>query len=145
MAIDSDKIARYIEKIELFHGLTQDDMLKIFSKGTTMRCAKGETIFFKDTVGSQMFVVLGGTVGVYDGAKSLAQLSVGDMFGEMALVSKEPRSATTIAMEDSSLFVLSESIFERLLTKRVAIQILLNILRTQSRRIKEGNVKLSQR
>jgi len=145
MAMDSDRIAKYIEKVELFHGLTQEEMVKIFSKGTTMRCTKGETVFYKGTVGSQMFVVLGGRIGVYDGSKCLAELVVGDMFGEMALVCKEPRSATTIAMEDSRLFVLSESIFEKLLTKRVSIRILLNILSTMSRRIKEGNVKLSQR
>ena len=60
----------------------------------------------------------------------------------MALVNKTPRSATVKALEDSRLFVLSENIFERLMTKRVAIRILLNIVRTLSQRLRDTNAKL---
>ncbi len=140
-AMDLEKVARYVEKVELFNGLTPEDVVKILSKGTTMQCVKGETLFFKGTVGNQMYVVLGGKIGILDGEKCLATLSTGDMFGEMALVNKEPRVATAKALEDSKLFVLSESTFEYLLTKRVAIRILLNIIATLSRRLKASNVK----
>ncbi len=44
-------------------------------------------------------------------------------------------------MEDSRLFVLTESTFEKLMTKRVAIQMLFNIIRTLSHRLKESNVR----
>jgi len=131
------------EKVELFHGLGADDIAKIFSRGMTMRVSQGETVFYKGTVGSQMYIVLGGLLGVVDKDKVLAKLRTGDMFGEMALVTKEPRSATVQAIEDSHLFVLSESTFQKLLTKRVAIRILLNIVRTQSRRLRDVNAKLS--
>jgi hypothetical protein len=40
------------------------------------------------------------------------------------------------AIEASHLFVLSESTFQYLLTKRVAVQVLLNIVRTLSQRLK---------
>lgn len=140
--MDVDKIQRYIEKVDLFHGLSPEEVIKIFAKGMTMRCVKGETLFYKGTIGSQMYVVLGGKIGVYDGAKHIATLTTGDMFGEMALVNKEPRSATVLALEDSHLFVLSESTFERLLTKRVAIRMLLNIVRTLSQRLKDSNARL---
>ena len=88
-----------------------------------------------------MYVVLGGKVGIFDGEKRLAELLTGDMFGEMALVNKEPRIATAKALEDSNLFVLTQSTFEYLLTKRVAVHILLNIIATLSRRLKVSNVK----
>lgn len=129
------------EKVELFHGLTVDDISKIFARGMTVRVQKGETVFYKGTVGSQMYIVLGGLVGVYDGSRCLATLSTGDMFGEMALINSEPRSATVIATEDSHLFVLSETTFQTLLTKRVAIRLLLNIVRTLSHRLRDANVK----
>jgi CRP-like cAMP-binding protein len=135
------KINELIERVELFHGLSQDDVVKIFSKGMTMRVAKGEAIFYKGTIGNQMYVVLAGSIGVHDNKKVIATLRTGDMFGEMALVNKEPRSATVLALEDSRLFVLSESTFEKLLTKRVAVQMLLNIVRTLSRRLKDSNTR----
>lgn len=140
--MDYEKVDKLIERVELFHGLNRDELVKIFSKGMTMRVAKGETIFHKGTVGSQMYVVLGGKVGVFDNNKLLAELHTGDMFGEMALVNREPRSATVTAIEESKLFVLSENTFQQLLSKRVAIQILLNVVKSLSNRLKNANARL---
>ncbi len=140
--MDMEKVQQYIEKVDLFKGLTADEVMKIFAKGMTMRCVKGETLFYQGTIGSQMYVLLGGKVGVYEGEKLIATLAPGAMFGEMALVNKAPRSATVRALEDSRLFVLSESTFEKLLTKRVAIRILLNIIATLSARLKESNARI---
>lgn len=134
--------ATLAQKVELFHGLTVEDVAKIFAKGMTIRVLQGETVFYKGTVGSQMYVVLGGQVAVRDGESTLAVLKTGDMFGEMALINNEPRSATVVALEDSHLFVLSETTFQTLLTKRVAIRILLNIVRTLSHRLRDANVRL---
>lgn len=142
MSSDLELVDKYISKVDFFNGLSRDDVVKIFSKGMTMRCAKGEVIFYKDTVGGQMYVVLGGKVGVFDGDRCIATLTTGDMFGEMALVNKEPRSATVCALEESRLFVLSQSTFENLLTKRVAIRMLLNIIHTLSKRLKTTNARL---
>jgi len=136
--------ARLLREIDLFQGLRREDVAAIFSKGMTVRVLKGETVFYKGTVGNQMFVVLGGQMIVSDGKKQIATLSTGAMFGEMALINKEPRSATVTASEDSLLFVLSETTFQRLLTKRVAIRILLNINRTLSDRLKKANATISQ-
>jgi len=140
--MDMEKVDQLIKAVALFHGLTREEVVKIFSKGMTMRCAKGETIFYKGNIGNQMYVVLGGKIGIYDGDKLLASVRLGEMFGEMALVNQEPRSATARAMEDSRLFVLSQDVFERLMTKRVAIQMLFNIIRTLSHRLKLTNEQL---
>jgi len=141
--MDKDKIASLAREVELFKGLTVEDIAKIFAKGMTIRVQKGETVFYKGTIGSQMYVVLGGEVLVYDGEQCIATLTTGDTFGEMALIDNEPRSATIVAAEDSHLFVLSETTFQRLMTKRAAIRILLNIVRTLSHRLREANVRLT--
>jgi CRP-like cAMP-binding protein len=135
-------LALLARRVALFHGLSADDIAKIFARGMTVRFQKGEVIFYKGTSGDQMYVVLGGKVGVYDDKQLIAHLTVGDMFGEMALIDSSPRSATVTAVEESLIFVLSETTFQRLLTKRVAIQILLNILRTLSHRLRDANTRL---
>ena len=139
--MDVNTYAALARQVELFQGLTIEDISKIFARGMTIRVQKDETIFYKGTVGSQMYVVLGGKVAVVDGDKLLAELRTGDTFGEMALINSEPRSASVVAAEESHLFVLSETTFQRLLTKRVAIQILLNIVRTLSHRLREANAR----
>jgi len=139
-----DKYMAIARKIDLFRGLDPADVGKIFAKGVTVRAAKGEALFYKGTVGNQMYVVLGGKVGILDGEKLLATLHTGDMFGEMAIISNEPRSASAVALEDSALFVLSESTFHHLMTKRVAIQILLNIISVLGHRLRDANTHLRQ-
>ena len=132
------------ERVDLFKGLSPSDVAKIFARGMTLRSGKGDTIFYKGTTGSQMFIVLGGKVGVFDGSKCVAELGVGSMFGEMSLLLEEPRSATVMALEDSMLFALSEEVFHKLLTKRVAVQILLNISKTMGARVKNANLKIRE-
>ncbi len=141
--MDINAYAVLAKRVALFQGLTVEDIGKIFARGMTIRVQKGETIFYKGTTGSQMYVMLGGKAAVNDGSKCIATIGMGDTFGEMALINNEPRSATVVALEDSHLFVLSETTFQRLLTKRVAIQILLNIVRTLSRRLRDANEKLA--
>ena len=138
-----ENCAMLARRVELFRGLTAHDIAKIFSRGMTVRVLKDETVFYKGTVGSQMYIVLEGQVAVYDGENRLATLSTGDMFGEMALINREPRSATVMAIKDCHLFVLSETTFQRLLTKRVSVRILLNIVRTLSHRLRDTNARLS--
>lgn len=140
--MDMAKVQKYLEQMELFRGLTPEEMVKIFSKGLTMHCAKGEVIFYKGATGNQMYAVLAGKVGVFEGQQCIATLQTGDTFGEMALVNKEPRSATVVALEDSQLYVLNETTFEQLMTKRVAIRMLFNIISTLSKRLKESNQRL---
>jgi CRP-like cAMP-binding protein len=137
--MDAEKLDELIKRVELFHGLTPDEVEKIFKRGMTMRALKGDVIFYKDTVGSQMYIVLGGLIGVYEGDTCIAHLRTGDMFGEMSLVTNEPRSATVKAVEDSRLFVLTEDTFKRLMTKTVSLRILFNIIKTLSHRLKDTN------
>jgi len=137
-----EKYRTLAQRVGLFQGLSPEDVGKIVAKGTTMRVAKGEVIFQQRTTGNTMFVILGGKVALSDDTKHLATLGSGDMFGEMALISEQARSATAIAAEDTRLFVLSEAVFHKLMTKRVAIQILLNIIGTLSKRLREANRKM---
>lgn len=130
------------KRVDLFKGISPEDVHKIIARGLTMTMEKGNVIFYKGTSGNQMFVILRGKVSLFDGEKHLTDLRTGDMFGEMALINEEPRSATAIAAETTQLFVLSETFFQKLMTKRVAIRMLLNIIGTMSTRLRNMNKRL---
>ncbi|MBM3290421.1 MAG: cyclic nucleotide-binding domain-containing protein, partial [Candidatus Hydrogenedentes bacterium] len=87
---------------------------------------------------------LGGRIDLFDGKKHLTSMRTGDLFGEMAVILNEPRSATAVAGETSRVFVLSETVFEKLMTKKAAIRILLNIIGVMARRIRDMNSKLAE-
>ncbi len=140
---DIAKYTNLAQRIALFKGVAPEDVHKIFAKGMTQVTEKDNVIFYEGTSGNQMFVVLSGTVDLYSGKKKIATLRSGEMFGEMALINNEPRSATAVAAERSQLFVLSETAFQKLMTKRISIRILLNIVGVMSGRIREANKRLA--
>lgn len=78
----------------------------------------GSTVFEKDSLGVSMFVIASGQVGVYDGETMLNTLSAGEVFGEMALLDPEPRSATVRALEDVQLLQLDQDALFELIQMR---------------------------
>jgi CRP-like cAMP-binding protein len=139
-----DRFAMMAQKMDLFKGINPHDVEKIFTKGQTMSPQKGQVLFYEGTTGNTMYVVLGGKISLFDKTKKhLADVTAGHMFGEMALIGHEPRSATAVAAEDSYLFVLDQTTFEKLMTKTVAIQMLINIVGSLSTRLRAANRKLT--
>lgn len=132
----SPQIEKILRRIDIFQGLSPDDIGKIFSHCQTMNVQKDQMLFQKGTVGNQMFVVLGGSFALFDGSRQLATFRPGDTFGEMSLLLQEPRVGTIKAIELSQVMILDQNLFEKLLTKRVAVQMLLNISRMLARRLK---------
>ncbi|MCH8203572.1 MAG: cyclic nucleotide-binding domain-containing protein [Candidatus Hydrogenedentes bacterium] len=128
-----------VDNVDIFHGLRAKDVEKIFSRGMTMYVEKDDTVFHKNTEGNKMYVVLGGSIGIFDGPVQMATLRTGDTFGEMSLLTGMPRVASAVALERCNLFTLDEPLFQKLLTKRVAVQMLLNIARMLGGRLKDAN------
>jgi len=71
----------------------------------------GTVIFHQGDEAQEMFVIKSGEVRIQLGNRSLAELSADSIFGEMALIDKEPRSATAVAITDVELVPVSERQF----------------------------------
>jgi CRP/FNR family cyclic AMP-dependent transcriptional regulator len=74
---------------------------------------RGAVIFREDDAGTDMYIIIQGLVEIRkatgsSSSKILTTLQKGDMFGEMAIIEKKPRSATAVAVEPTR--VLSERI-----------------------------------
>lgn len=64
---------------------------------------QGETIFSQGDVGDVMYVVQEGTVDIVRDGVSIDTVQMGQVFGEIALLKKAPRSASAIAKTDCKL------------------------------------------
>ena len=104
---------------------------------------KGEIIFCEFEPGSTVFFLQSGIVRitkiVADKEKTLALLKPGDIFGEMALLEKAPRSATAIAEGDVELLEFSNNNFAQLVNAQHSIAI--KLLKTLAERIKDQSRK----
>ncbi len=95
---------------------------------------KGQTIIEQGSEGYRAYFIERGKVEILikDGSHQLkvAEMNAGDLFGEMALITNEPRSATVRAVQDTVLTVISKDEIESKIgtIKDKAIRALINVL-----------------
>ena len=91
---------------------------------------KSETIIREGDKGDSFYVLAEGRAEVFHEKpkrKKIADLGSGDFFGEISLLTNEPRSATVIAKEGSLLFVLDGKDFGNiLLSNRDTLKLLVH-------------------
>ena len=136
-----DTYAVLARRMELFRGVPPEEVAKIFARGITNEFEAGGVIFEKGQPGQEMYVILGGEVIIRDGDRELARLGRGGMFGEMSLLSAQPRSASAVAADTTSVLALSNDTIRQSIPAHVAIQILTNIINTLSARLRQANAR----
>lgn len=81
----------------------------------------GQAVFEKDDPGNSMYIIVSGRVRVHDGELTLNYLGPTDVFGEMAALDPEPRSATVTAVDDTRLFCLKQEGLYELIDQRPSV------------------------
>ncbi|HQU86336.1 MAG TPA: mechanosensitive ion channel family protein [Pyrinomonadaceae bacterium] len=108
----NNTIFERLSAIPIFAPLSDDETLKL-AKGTTARVyAPGETIVKKGQEGHSMFVIHRGAVKVqlmeHGQPKTINNLRENDFFGEMSLLTGQPRSANVVAEEETEVFQIKK-------------------------------------
>jgi CRP/FNR family cyclic AMP-dependent transcriptional regulator len=97
-----------LARSDLFSAFDDKELEAVLQRATTVTCDRNQVLFSEGDEAAEMYVVRAGRVGVGrrspDGRESLvALMEEGDLFGEMALFDKEPRSASARALEPTQL------------------------------------------
>ena len=111
-------------------GLSEQEAERCLGKSNVIECGAGDRVLKQGGVARNMFVVLDGTLEVRDGEKLLRVLSPGDVFGEIAFLLEQPRTADVYAATDGvRILSLSETTLRKMIgtDPAVAAQLLLNI------------------
>ena len=99
--------AEVLSQVSLFEPLTQGEIATLAGGSNIRLYAPGEMIVRRGQEGRSMFVVVRGAVEIQiPTAKRNAakiQIGVNDFFGEMSLLTGEPRSATVVAIEETEV------------------------------------------
>jgi len=84
---------------------------------TTQTFRANEIIFSEGDPPGALYIIQSGKVAISTGGAEvrthLAERKEGDVFGEMALVDNQPRSATATAVTDVVVEVMNEEVFSR--------------------------------
>jgi CRP/FNR family transcriptional regulator, cyclic AMP receptor protein len=100
----------------------------------------GETIFREGDPATELYVVQTGTVHITLGNRLLITLGAHGIFGEMALIDGDPRSATATAVTDVTLIPVSERQF--LFLVRHTPFFALQVMRVLASRLRTTNIAL---
>jgi CRP/FNR family transcriptional regulator, cyclic AMP receptor protein len=103
----------------------------------TRRVKAGGVIFRTGEQADELFVIKSGYVRIQLGNRTMAELAADDIFGEMALIDSEPRSATAIAITDVELVPVSEKQFLFLVSQTPYFA--LKVMRTLAQRLRAMN------
>jgi CRP-like cAMP-binding protein len=110
------------------------------------RFPQGQLLFHEGDQGEDMYIIQSGRVAikkkVEGGETTLAVLEKGDFFGEMAILERQPRSASAEMLEDGDLIVIAGEIFGDMIKANPEIAV--RMLRKQSIRLRETNRHLEE-
>lgn len=104
---DAAPIVERLAAVDIFAPLSTEETTMLAQAATSHVFAPGETVIRAGDPGSSMFVVHNGRVAVQlnenGRARTVATLSEGAFFGEMALFTGEPRTASIVAQEETEV------------------------------------------
>ncbi len=139
-----------LRSVNLFKSTPDDALAELSEIIAEIEIPSGNNVVEKGEQGSSMYIIVNGKVAVMDGERVLNTLGNRAVFGELALLDTEPRSATIRALEDTLLFRLDQESFYELMSDRVevamgTIQMLTGNLRARVREVMELSEQLEVR
>lgn len=131
----------------LFQAMEPEELDTIFGFATERRVRRGQTIVQRGDTGSSMMAVLSGRVRISavnaEGREiTLNVINPGQVFGELALLDGQPRSADAVAIEESSLLVVERRHFMPFLASNQ--NLMMRMLAVLCERLRDTSMALEQ-
>lgn len=141
--MNPDQAASYLKQTRLFGDLDPEALARLADRAIERTYKKGQLIFYQGDPAEALFVVIEGRIKVVvvneEGDEMLlVTLQPVDVFGEVALIDGEPRSASAETLEPARLLVLTRTTFLEALKESPAMsESLLRSLGAVLRRLTE--------
>ena len=122
MRLGGNQKTDLIRKVPLFARCSRAELKEIATLADEIDLREGKEMTREGAPGREFFVLLEGTADVKKNSRRVNTLGPGDFFGEIALVSREPRTATVIATSPVRALVITDRSFRRLLDDAPQVQ-----------------------
>jgi putative ABC transport system ATP-binding protein len=109
---DALRICEFLKGVEAFKNLTPHELTNVAERMTRRQYMPGEIIIHEGEVGEELFLISEGEVEVDREGREVARLGPGDFFGELALMSGNPRNANVVATRPVDTYVLGKDDFD---------------------------------
>lgn len=119
---ETDARVAALARVELLSALSGDELRALARAAHSLHFGHGERVVVAGQAGSELFAIVEGTVVVElphpEGTMKLARLGVGESFGEMSLLTGEPRNATVRAFGACELLAIRDDDLRPILAAR---------------------------
>jgi len=145
-----DDIFTILRQVPIFSDLTPKELAEVEKIVHQRKYKKNETIIYAGDPGLGMYIIVKGSVEIQEedekgDKKTLAKLTDGSFFGDMALLDEDPRSASVIALVDSDIMGFFRPDFLDLIYRKpkLGIKVLLALARVIGERLRHSNELLT--
>ncbi|HUV09838.1 MAG TPA: cyclic nucleotide-binding domain-containing protein [Acidimicrobiia bacterium] len=111
-----------LAQVPLFAGLSKKELVAVSSLATRLDLTAGKELTKQGETGNEFVIILDGEVNVVIDGNVVATRGPGDYFGEIALLSERPRTATVVAKTAVAIEVIGRREFRGLVDDQPAIE-----------------------
>jgi len=113
------EILKFLGSVRSFSRLSESSLLLLARSGRFEHLAKGEILFFQSDPSESAYIVRNGKISIVlinsDGREMVInEMQAGEMFGELGLLTKKPRSTSAVARSNCEVFVVPRQVFLRM-------------------------------
>lgn len=133
--LEEETILRLLESVDIFGVLSPEELQRLAPAMHPRRFGRGERILDAGAAGHTFYLVASGEVEIRAGRPEteIARLGRGQYFGEMSLLTGEPRAASVVAASDTVLLELDRPVFARLFSENANLARQLSAVLAQRR------------
>jgi CRP/FNR family transcriptional regulator len=147
MAATSEDTAQLLRQVALFATLADEHLVQLAALAVPRTFGAGEVVFREGDASDTCYVIRSGharaVIEHQDGRSiTLARFGPGEIFGELAMLGEEPRSATVEMLEETEAIAILGPDMRRLLREHSGISI--KLIAALGQRLREANDRLSR-
>ncbi len=132
-ATRQDHKLQALKNVPLFGGLSKRDLSAVARIADELDFPAGKELIRENEPGRQFFILLEGEALVRRRGRKVNTLGPGDFFGEIALLSERPTTATVVTSEPALVAIITRASFDRLM--RTSPQVQLKVLKALAERV----------
>jgi CRP/FNR family transcriptional regulator, cyclic AMP receptor protein len=131
-----------LSKIWLFSSCTNKEINTIRRSLEAVRVEPARVLVEQGDVGLEFYLIVAGRASVKRNNRRTATIGPGEYFGELALLDRQPRSATVTAETEMELLILGQRHFNTILDSVPSLS--RKLLATMATRLRESDAKAFQ-
>lgn len=110
-----DRKIELLKHVPLFSGCSKKELGQVARVADEIDFRAGKTLIREGTAGREFFVLVDGTAEIRRKGRKIDSAGPGDFFGEMALLSDQPRNATVVTTSPVDTLVVTARNFRSLI------------------------------